>query len=62
MTNTTKEVRANKDRILDDFRLGTMVWHLVRRHAVFLLILSNVLTLTGWLVLNAQTAVTNLVK
>lgn len=58
MTQTQKEVNATFDKASTSRILG----YLVYRHRVFLLICSNVLTLTYIVVTQAPMAVNNIIK
>ena len=43
-------VRKEKQRILDDYGTFYVIWHLVKRHKVFLLAIGNVILLLNWTV------------
>lgn len=42
--------QLNKISNINSMRTDVILWHLLKRHAVFLLILTNILTLVLWVV------------
>ena len=43
-------VKNEKQRILDDYGTFYILWHLVKRHKVFLLAIGNIILVLNWAV------------